>query len=79
MLSSAEVAMMIAKARDLGVDDLVFAIGGADGHAKALLERADEVLSLGPMTWPHLLVRGMLAEQLYRAQQILIHHPYHRE
>ncbi len=78
-LSSAEFAMMIAKARDSGVDDLVFAIGGADGHARALLERADEVLSLGPMTWPHLLVRAMLAEQLYRAQQILIHHPYHRQ
>ena len=78
-LASAEFAAMIAKARDAGVDDLVFAIGGADGHAEALLESADEVLSLGPMTWPHLLVRGMLAEQLYRAQQILSHHPYHRE
>jgi 23S rRNA (pseudouridine1915-N3)-methyltransferase len=78
-LASAEFAAMIAKARDGGVDDLVFAIGGADGHAGALLERADEVLSFGPMTWPHLLVRGMLTEQLYRAQQILSHHPYHRE
>ncbi len=78
-LGSAEFAAMIAKARDFGVDDLVFAIGGADGHARTLLEKADLVLSLGPMTWPHLLVRGMLAEQLYRAQQILIHHPYHRQ
>ncbi len=79
MLASAEFAAMIAKARDSGVDDLVFAIAGADGHARALLERADPVLSLGPMTWPHLLVRGMLAEQLYRAQQILSGHPYHRQ
>ncbi len=78
-LGSAEFAAMIAKARDLGVDDLVFAIGGADGHAETLLKKADLVLSLGPMTWPHLLVRGMLAEQLYRAQQILSGHPYHRQ
>ncbi len=78
-LPSAEFAAMIAEARDSGVDDLVFAIGGADGHAGALLKKADLVLSLGPMTWPHLLVRGMLAEQLYRAQQILSGHPYHRD
>ncbi len=78
-LSSAAFAAMIAAARDSGIDDLVFAIAGADGHARALLKKADLVLSLGPMTWPHLLVRGMLAEQLYRAQQILIRHPYHRQ
>ena len=78
-LPSAEFAAMIAEARDSGVDDLVFAIGGADGHAGALLKKADLVLALGPMTWPHLLVRGMLAEQLYRAQQILAGHPYHRD
>ena len=58
---------------------LAFAIGGAEGLGEAVVERADAVLSLGAMTWPHLLVRGMLLEQLYRAQQILAGHPYHRE
>ena len=59
--------------------ELAFAIGGADGLAPAVLDRADAILSLGAMTWPHLLVRGMLLEQLYRAQQILAGHPYHRD
>ncbi len=57
---------------------MVFLIGGADGVDQSLRIDADLVLSLGLMTWPHLLVRGMLAEQLYRAQQILAGHPYHR-
>lgn len=57
---------------------LCFLIGGAEGLDPAVLARADAALSLGPMTWPHLLVRGMLAEQLYRAQCILGGHPYHR-
>src|SRR3954468_17094228 len=64
--------------RDGGVPDLAFLIGGADGHGDAVRERADLVLSFGPMTWPHMLVRGLLVEQLYRAQQILAGHPYHR-
>lgn len=55
-----------------------FMVGGAEGLDAAVLSRADQVLSLGPMTWPHLLVRPMLAEQLYRAQAILAGHPYHR-
>lgn len=59
--------------------EIAFVIGGADGHAEAVRERADLLLSFGAMTWPHLLVRGMLFEQLYRAQQILAGHPYHRE
>jgi 23S rRNA (pseudouridine1915-N3)-methyltransferase len=59
--------------------DLVFMLGGADGLAKPIIDRAQFVLSLGIMTWPHMLARGMLLEQLYRAQQILIGHPYHRE
>ena len=58
---------------------LAFAIGGAEGLGAAVLDRAAAMLSLGPMTWPHLLVRGMLLEQLYRAQQILAGHPYHRD
>ena len=55
-----------------------FLIGGAEGLDAAVLARADHALSLGPMTWPHMLVRPMLAEQLYRAQAILAGHPYHR-
>jgi len=55
-----------------------FLVGGADGLDAAVLARADHALSLGPMTWPHMLVRVMLAEQLYRAQSILLGHPYHR-
>lgn len=57
----------------------VFLLGGADGHAPAVRERADFLLSLGQKTWPHLLARVMLAEQIYRARQILAGHPYHRE
>lgn len=57
---------------------LCFLVGGADGLDRAVLDRADHVLSLGPMTWPHLLVRPMLAEQLFRARSILANHPYHR-
>jgi 23S rRNA (pseudouridine1915-N3)-methyltransferase len=55
-----------------------FAIGGAEGLDGSVLARADFVLSLGAMTWPHFLVRAMLAEQLYRAQSIAAGHPYHR-
>ena len=59
--------------------DLTLAIGGADGHGAALLEKASLSLAFGPMTWPHQLVRVMLAEQLYRAVTILSGHPYHRD
>jgi len=64
--------------RDNGAADIAFLIGGADGHGETLLKRADLALSFGAMTWPHLLARAMLAEQLYRAQQMLAGHPYHR-
>jgi 23S rRNA (pseudouridine1915-N3)-methyltransferase len=57
---------------------VVFVIGGAEGLAKPVLERADHVLSLGPLTWPHMLVRVMLAEQIFRARAIASGHPYHR-
>jgi 23S rRNA (pseudouridine1915-N3)-methyltransferase len=77
--SSRELAAQIALWRDHGCGELAFAIGGADGLGAAVLERAEAAVSLGPMTWPHLLVRGMLLEQLYRTQQILAGHPYHRE
>ncbi len=78
-LSSAAFAQQLGAWRDGGVADLAFAIGGAEGLAASVLDRARLVLSLGAMTWPHLLARGMLLEQLYRAQQILAGHPYHRE
>jgi 23S rRNA (pseudouridine1915-N3)-methyltransferase len=58
--------------------DPVFLIGGAEGLSAAVLSRANHVLSLGPLTWPHMLVRVMLAEQLFRAQAIAAGHPYHR-
>ncbi len=69
----------LAAWRDAGTGVLAFAIGGADGLGTAVIERAETVLSLGAMTWPHFLARGMLLEQLYRAQQILAGHPYHRD
>lgn len=59
--------------------DMAFIIGGADGLADSVRQRADLLLSLGKATWPHMMVRGMLAEQIYRAQQILAGHPYHRD
>lgn len=77
-LSSAEFAQRLGRWRDADAD-LAFAIGGADGLSDAVLDHAKLTLSLGAMTWPHLLVRGMLLEQIYRGQQILAGHPYHRE
>jgi 23S rRNA (pseudouridine1915-N3)-methyltransferase len=77
--SSRALAERIAVWRDRGAPELAFAIGGADGLHSTVLDRADVTLSLGSMTWPHLLVRGMLLEQLYRAQQIVAGHPYHRD
>jgi 23S rRNA (pseudouridine1915-N3)-methyltransferase len=79
MWSSRAFADRLARWRDADAAELVFAIGGAEGLDAAVLDRAAATMSLGPMTWPHLLVRGMLLEQLYRAQQILAGHPYHRE
>jgi 23S rRNA (pseudouridine1915-N3)-methyltransferase len=76
--TSRQFADRLASWRDSGVAGLAFAIGGADGLGPAVIDRADAVLSLGPMTWPHLLARSLLLEQLYRAQQILAGHPYHR-
>jgi 23S rRNA (pseudouridine1915-N3)-methyltransferase len=78
VMSSPEFAAQIAKWRDDGRQDLAFIIGGADGIAPRLLARADAALSFGRMVWPHMLVRVMLAEQLYRAATILGGGPYHR-
>ena len=77
--SSRGLADRLAAWRVEGVAELAFAIGGAEGLGAAVLDRADDSLALGAMTWPHRLVRGMLLEQLYRAQQILAGHPYHRD
>ncbi len=76
-LSSEALAARLASWRDRDAA-VAFLIGGADGLDAAVRARAELTLSLGPMTWPHFLVRGMLLEQLYRAQQILAGHPYHR-
>jgi 23S rRNA (pseudouridine1915-N3)-methyltransferase len=78
VLDSEAFARRLARWRDDGVPDIAFLIGGADGHGEPLLQRASLVLSFGAMTWPHLLARAMLAEQIYRAQQLLAGHPYHR-
>ena len=78
-LASTELARRLGDWQDGGTGNLAFLIGGADGLDGSILKQADLLLSLGAMTWPHFLVRGMLLEQLYRAQQILANHPYHRE
>ncbi|WP_420412350.1 23S rRNA (pseudouridine(1915)-N(3))-methyltransferase RlmH [Roseibium sp.] len=64
--------------KDDGIPDIVFAIGGADGHGQEMLARADLKLALGAMTWPHQIARILLAEQIYRAITIQSGHPYHR-
>ena len=68
---------MIRSQRDGGCRDAVFAIGGADGHDSAVLGHARMTLAFGRQTWPHMLFRAMLAEQLYRAEMIIRGHPYH--
>lgn len=78
MLSSPEFAARIAGFRD-AARDLAFVIGGADGIDPGLRSRADLAVSFGRMVWPHMLVRVMLAEQIYRATSILAGSPYHRE
>lgn len=71
-------AKRLGRWRDDGVRCVAFIIGGADGLDEALRKRADAVLSFGALTWPHMLVRALLAEQVYRAHTILTGHPYHR-
>ena len=77
-LSSEAFAMYLAGWQDGGIADVIFAIGGANGLHPDLSRAAELTLSLSAMTWPHLLARAMLAEQLYRAHTILTGHPYHR-
>lgn len=78
-LSSIELAQEWEKWQLAAPTTLAFLIGGADGLSTAVKSRANFLWSLGKLTWPHFLVRGLLLEQVYRAQQILLNHPYHRE
>ena len=78
VMSSPEFAAQLARWRDEGRQDVAFVIGGADGIAPGLRDRAAFSISFGRMVWPHMLVRVMLAEQLYRAANILAGGPYHR-
>lgn len=77
-LSSAALARQLGVWRDAGIREVRFLLGPAAGHRPQTLAAADLRLAFGPATWPHLLVRAMLAEQLYRAWAILAGHPYHR-
>ncbi|MGH6785595.1 MAG: 23S rRNA (pseudouridine(1915)-N(3))-methyltransferase RlmH [Novosphingobium sp.] len=77
-LSSEKFAELLGKWRDHGVREARFVIGAADGHGAEARREADLLLGFGEMTWPHLMVRAMLAEQLWRATSILAGHPYHR-
>jgi 23S rRNA (pseudouridine1915-N3)-methyltransferase len=76
--TSPEFANRLGGWRDMGRSDVAFVIGGADGIAPDLRSRVDHKLSFGKMVWPHMLVRVMLSEQLYRAASILAGGPYHR-
>jgi len=78
-IDSPRFAHMIGGHQDQGTANLVFIIGGAEGHDPAIRKRADFLLSLSDMTWPHMLVRTMLSEQIYRASCILSGHPYHKD
>jgi len=78
-LSSMEFAKRLEGWRDTGRREVRFLLGAADGHEEELRGEADLLLSFGPATWPHMLCRVMLAEQLFRATSILANHPYHRE
>ena len=78
-LKSMDFARTLAKLQDTGSQNVQFVIGGADGLGHDVLDKASFTLSFGQQTWPHMLARVMLLEQIYRAQQILDGHPYHRE
>lgn len=77
-MSSEDFAGLLGRWRDDGVREARFLIGAADGHGEAARGGADLLLGFGAMTWPHMLARAMLAEQLWRATSILAGHPYHR-
>jgi 23S rRNA (pseudouridine1915-N3)-methyltransferase len=77
-MTSEAFAEMLAAMRDAGARDLVFLIGGPDGLNPGPAVKPGRSLAFGPQTWPHLMVRAMLSEQIYRAISILANHPYHR-
>lgn len=77
-MTSEDFAEMLAAMRDAGARDLVFLIGGPDGLDPGPAVKSSRSLAFGPQTWPHMLVRAMLSEQVYRALTILGGHPYHR-
>ena len=77
-ISSEALAQNLARWRDDGMRETRFVLGAADGHSAEERAKADLLLAFGPATWPHLLARAMLMEQLYRATSILAGHPYHR-
>jgi 23S rRNA (pseudouridine1915-N3)-methyltransferase len=78
-VTSAELAQLLQKWRDDGARETRFLIGAADGFDDGERSSADQLIAFGRCTWPHLMARSMLAEQLYRATTILANHPYHRE
>lgn len=78
-LRSLDFAQTIQKIQSTGVDKITFLIGGAEGFTDEIRNKANMMLSFGQQTWPHVMVRVMLLEQIYRAQQIIAGHPYHRE
>ena len=77
-MSSEKLAEILERWRDDGMRETRFVLGAADGHSQTERNEADLLLAFGPATWPHLLARAMLMEQLYRATSILAGHPYHR-
>jgi len=78
-LTSSELATVLGRWRDDGVREARFLIGAADGHDQSVRDGADLLIAFGAATWPHMLARAMLAEQLWRATSIVAGHPYHRE
>lgn len=78
-MKSLELAAKIENWQTNGVSEICFLIGGADGHLQSTRDKADLLLSFGKLTLPHMLMRAVLTEQIYRVQTIIAHHPYHRE
>ena len=78
-MKSTELAEKVSNWQLNGCSELCFLIGGADGHLQSTRDRADLLLSFGKLTLPHMLMRAVLAEQIYRIQTIIAGHPYHRE